>query len=184
MALAFEVIDDEAAEGAVERARLRVSGEQEDIHGEAGLVGMGNRLPILKTRPVNWKWIAWIRGIDMAYTSPGRTNRFDRLDLNLLLTLDVLLKELNVIRAAERLHLSQPSVSAQLARLREHFGDPLLLPGPRGMKPTARALHHWEMRWPCWPMPWRQRRASMPRRPRTPGASLLPITARWPCWRP
>lgn len=75
----------------------------------------------------------------MAYTSLSRTNRFDRLDLNLLLTLDVLLKELNVTRAAERLHLSQPSVSAQLARLREHFGDPLLLPGPRGMKPTARA---------------------------------------------
>ena len=68
-----------------------------------------------------------------------RTARFERLDLNLLTTLDVLLKELNVTRAAERLHLSQPSVSAQLARLRDHFADPLLLPGPRGMKPTARA---------------------------------------------
>lgn len=65
--------------------------------------------------------------------------RLDRLDLNLLLTLDVLLKELNVTKAAERLHLAQPSVSAQLGRLREHFGDPLLLPGPRGMRPTARA---------------------------------------------
>ena len=42
-------------------------------------------------------------------------------------------------RAARRLHLSQPSVSVQLARLREAFGDPLLLPGPRGMRPTARA---------------------------------------------
>lgn len=63
----------------------------------------------------------------------------DRLDLNLLVTLDVLLKELNVTKAAERLHLAQPSVSAQLARLREHLGDPLLLPGPRGMRPTARA---------------------------------------------
>lgn len=51
----------------------------------------------------------------------------------------VLLKELNVTKAAERLHLAQPSVSAQLARLREHLGDPLLLPGPRGMRPTARA---------------------------------------------
>lgn len=63
----------------------------------------------------------------------------DRLDLNLLLTLDVLLAEHNVTRAAQRLNLSQPSVSVQLARLREIFNDPLLLPGPRGMIPTARA---------------------------------------------
>jgi len=63
----------------------------------------------------------------------------DSLDLNLLQTLNVLLSELNVTRAAQRLHLSQPSVSAQLARLRRHFDDPLLLPGPRGMLPTARA---------------------------------------------
>ncbi|CAL94199.1 LysR family transcriptional regulator [Azoarcus olearius] len=62
-----------------------------------------------------------------------------RLDLNLLVTLDALLTELNVTRAAERLHLSQPTVSVQLAKLREMFGDPLLLPGPRGVRPTARA---------------------------------------------
>ncbi|MFT4269588.1 MAG: LysR family transcriptional regulator [Pantoea sp.] len=61
------------------------------------------------------------------------------LDLNLLLTLDVLLAELNVTRAAQRLNLSQPSVSTQLARLRSIFNDPLLLPGPRGMLPTSRA---------------------------------------------
>lgn len=61
------------------------------------------------------------------------------LDLNLLRTLSVLLAEHNVSRAAERLHLSQPSVSVQLAKLREIFDDPLLLPGPRGMRPTARA---------------------------------------------
>lgn len=62
-----------------------------------------------------------------------------RLDLNLLVTLDVLLAEHNVTRAAERLNLSQPAVSVHLAKLREFFGDPLLLPGPRGMRPTARA---------------------------------------------
>ncbi|SOE94161.1 transcriptional regulator, LysR family [Burkholderia sp. D7] len=61
------------------------------------------------------------------------------LDLNLLLTLNVLLTEQNVTRAAERLHLSQPSVSVQLGKLRDVFKDPLLLPGPRGMSPTARA---------------------------------------------
>ena len=66
-------------------------------------------------------------------------NTLRRLDLNLLVTLDALLIEHNVTRAAERLHLSQPSVSVQLARLREFFGDPLLLPSPRGMRPTARA---------------------------------------------
>ncbi|WP_454742502.1 LysR family transcriptional regulator [Cupriavidus necator] len=62
-----------------------------------------------------------------------------RLDLNLLVTLDVLLSEHNVTRAAQRLNFSQPSVSVHLAKLRDYFGDPLLLPGPRGMRPTARA---------------------------------------------
>ena len=62
-----------------------------------------------------------------------------RLDLNLLVTLDTLLAERHVTRAAARLHLSQPAVSVQLARLREAFGAPLLIPGPRGMLPTARA---------------------------------------------
>lgn len=62
-----------------------------------------------------------------------------RLDLNLLVTLDALLSERNVTRAAQRLNYSQPAVSVQLAKLRDFFGDPLLLPGPRGMRPTARA---------------------------------------------
>lgn len=63
-----------------------------------------------------------------------------RYDLNLLLTLEALLLEQNVTRAAARLHLSQPAVSAQLNRLRRMFDDPLLLPAPRGMTPTAKAL--------------------------------------------
>jgi DNA-binding transcriptional LysR family regulator len=64
-----------------------------------------------------------------------------RIDLNLLASLDVLLEEANVTRAARRLKLSQPALSAQLARLRESFGDPLLLPAEtgRGMTLTARA---------------------------------------------
>ena len=66
-------------------------------------------------------------------------NNLRRLDINLLMTLDVLLAEHNVTRAAERLNLSQPSVSVHLAKLRDIFADPLLLPGPRGMRPTARA---------------------------------------------
>lgn len=63
-----------------------------------------------------------------------------KLDLNLLVTLETLLTEQNVTRAAERLHLSQPAVSAQLSRLRELFDDPLLIPVQRGMTPTAKAL--------------------------------------------
>ncbi len=65
-----------------------------------------------------------------------------QIDLNLLVSLDALLAECNVTRAARRLHMSQPSLSAHLARLRQLFGDPLLLPAEtgRGMTPTARAL--------------------------------------------
>lgn len=63
-----------------------------------------------------------------------------RLDLNLLLTLEALLTEQNVTKAAARLHLSQPAVSAQLGRLRDMFDDPLLVPAQRGMTPTAKAL--------------------------------------------
>ncbi|WP_288463100.1 LysR family transcriptional regulator, partial [uncultured Pseudomonas sp.] len=66
-------------------------------------------------------------------------NSLRRLDLNLLVTLDALLAELNVTRAARRLNLAQPTVSLQLGRLRQVLDDPLLLPGPRGMRPTARA---------------------------------------------
>jgi len=67
-----------------------------------------------------------------------------RIDLNLLLTLDALLSERNVTRAAARLSLSQPAVSARLNRLRDLFADPLLVPAQRGMIPTSRALELWD----------------------------------------
>ncbi|HEV8695416.1 MAG TPA: LysR family transcriptional regulator [Lysobacter sp.] len=63
-----------------------------------------------------------------------------RLDLNLLVTLEALLVEQSVTKAAARLHLSQPAVSAQLSRLRDTFDDPLLIPVQRGMTPTAKAI--------------------------------------------
>lgn len=61
-------------------------------------------------------------------------------DLGLLLALDALLAELNVTRAAARLNISQPAMSAQLARLRDLFDDPLLVASGRKMVPTTRAL--------------------------------------------
>jgi DNA-binding transcriptional LysR family regulator len=64
----------------------------------------------------------------------------NRVDLNLLVTLEALLAEQNVTKAAARLHLSQPAVSARLNRLRDVFDDPLLVPARRGMTPTAKAL--------------------------------------------
>ncbi len=62
-----------------------------------------------------------------------------RLDLNLLLTLDVLLSEHNVTRAAQRLNLSSALCQRTACAAAGDFDDPLLLPGPRGMQPTARA---------------------------------------------
>jgi len=61
-------------------------------------------------------------------------------DLNLLRSLDVLLEENHVTRAARRLGLSQPALSAQLARLRDVFGDPLLVASGKKLVPTQRAL--------------------------------------------
>lgn len=60
-------------------------------------------------------------------------------DLNLLLVLDALCEERSVTRAAERLSLSQPAVSASLNRLRDAFGDPLFVRTQRGVLPTPRA---------------------------------------------
>src|SRR5512134_377586 len=61
-------------------------------------------------------------------------------DLNLLATLDVLLAEGSVARAARRLRLSPSAMSRALARLREVTGDPLLVRAGRGLVPTPRAL--------------------------------------------
>jgi DNA-binding transcriptional LysR family regulator len=65
-----------------------------------------------------------------------------RSDLPLLISLDALLEERNVTKAARRLNISQSTLSGQLSRLRQVFGDPLLVPSTngRGMVPTERAL--------------------------------------------
>ena len=65
--------------------------------------------------------------------------RLDRFDLNLLVTLDVLLEECNVTQSATRLHIEQSSCSAALARLRDYFGDELLVPVGRQLVRTPLA---------------------------------------------
>ncbi|WP_426142519.1 LysR family transcriptional regulator [Pseudomonas sp. DWP3-1-2] len=64
-------------------------------------------------------------------------------NLALLVSLNAMLEECNITRAANRLHLSQPALSAQLSRLRELFNDPLLIPAQsgRGMVLTPLSEH-------------------------------------------
>lgn len=61
-------------------------------------------------------------------------------DFNLLITLDVLLSEGSVAKAARRLQLSPSAMSRALSRLRETTGDPLLVRAGRSLVPTPRAL--------------------------------------------
>lgn len=63
--------------------------------------------------------------------------RFKGLDLNLLVAFDALMSTRSVSRSAERLNLSQPAMSAALSRLREFFGDELLVLQGKRMHPTA-----------------------------------------------
>jgi DNA-binding transcriptional LysR family regulator len=69
-----------------------------------------------------------------------RKNDLRRLDLNLLVAFQVLVREKSVSRAAERLFLGQPAMSGALARLRDVFQDELLVRTGRGMEPTTKAL--------------------------------------------
>ena len=69
-----------------------------------------------------------------------RLLNINRVDLNLLVYLDALLRERNVTQAANQLNLSQPAMSNGLRRLRELFDDPLLVRTSEGMTPTERAL--------------------------------------------
>src|SRR6516165_4928612 len=66
----------------------------------------------------------------------------DAIDLRLrdLRTLSVVLRERNLTRAAELLDTTQPSISKILARLRDHFGDPLVIRDGHAMQLTPRAV--------------------------------------------
>ncbi len=64
---------------------------------------------------------------------------FHGIDLNLLVAFDALMSERNVTRAATRVGISQPAMSAALSRLRNLLGDPLFQRSSAGLVPTARA---------------------------------------------
>ena len=67
--------------------------------------------------------------------------RYRELDLNLLMSLDRLIRLRSVSRAADEMAVTQSAMSNMLARLRDYFDDPLLIQVGRQMEPTARALH-------------------------------------------
>src|SRR5580693_5938827 len=56
-----------------------------------------------------------------------RKRRFNQFDLNLLRALDVLLEEQNITHSAARMNVTQPAMSAALQRMRDYFGDQLLI---------------------------------------------------------
>lgn len=68
------------------------------------------------------------------------TREFHKIDLNLLIALQVLLEERNVSRAAQRLFITQPAMSRTLSRLRALFADDLFTRSSHGMQPTPRAM--------------------------------------------
>lgn len=65
--------------------------------------------------------------------------RFKGLDLNLLVAFEALMETRSASRAAEQLNLSQPAISAALGRLRDFFGDPILVSHGKRMLPTSYA---------------------------------------------
>ena len=68
-------------------------------------------------------------------------NDLRRLDMNLLVVFEALMIERNLTRVGEKLFITQSTVSAALARLRDLFDDPLLIRNGRQMEPTLRAMH-------------------------------------------
>ena len=71
---------------------------------------------------------------------PTGLDSLRRFDLNLLVAFDILIAERSVTAAARRMGIGQPAMSNALARLRDMFGDPLLIRAANGLQPTSRAL--------------------------------------------
>lgn len=71
--------------------------------------------------------------------APMNRNELRKADINLMVVFEALMQERNLTRAAEKLFVAQPTVSAALARLRTMFNDPLLVRVGNRMEPSARA---------------------------------------------
>jgi len=71
---------------------------------------------------------------------PSDPDSLRRFDLNLLVAFDILIAERSVTAASKRMGVGQPAMSNALSRLRDMFGDPLLIRTPAGLQPTSRAL--------------------------------------------
>jgi DNA-binding transcriptional LysR family regulator len=69
---------------------------------------------------------------------------YEQLDLNLLRVFDAVMTELNVTRAADRLHMTQPAVSNALKRLRHLLEDELFIKVPMGVRATPKAIRIWQ----------------------------------------
>lgn len=67
-------------------------------------------------------------------------NKINNIDLNLLKSLQALLSERHVGRAASRMNITQSAMSHTLARLRKTFADPLFIRTSKGLEPTEKAL--------------------------------------------
>ena len=84
-----------------------------------------------------------VQALNPSALGPNHANHrpmdYRGLDLNLLVSLEVLLTERHVTRSAEKLGITQPAMSASLARLRTLFGDQLLVRSPHGLARTPRA---------------------------------------------
>src|SRR3546814_19879452 len=109
------------------------------VHFESGIGhAVGNR-SCLECRPPFRAGRLLVRL--QARREPGMNrNDLRRVDLNLLIVFETLMHERSVTRAAEKLFLGQPAISAALARLRTLFDDPLFIRTGRSMEQTARAL--------------------------------------------
>jgi len=68
----------------------------------------------------------------------------NRADLNLFVIFDVIMQEQSISVAAERLHMTQPSVSNAVSRMRHQWNDALFIKQGRGIKPTPYANQLWQ----------------------------------------
>src|SRR5690625_1986822 len=67
-----------------------------------------------------------------------------RIDLNLLIIFDAIMREGSVTRAATQLSMTQPAVSNAVSRMRVAWNDPVFVKNGRGIEPTPLALNMWE----------------------------------------